>query len=248
MPLTLQSRLLRVIQEREVMRIGSENIIHVDIRIIAATNKNLKQLSKEGKFRSDLYYRLNVLPLTLPPLRERGNDILVLFNHIKEKICAPYELSDDSKEFLLNYNWEGNLRELINCIEYLAYLEKEIIEIEDLKKVLVIEDHALSNNLKDIDSMDYRTFTLKCLYDSRKELKGIGRRNILEKAKESNVFITECNLRKTLNNLANEGLVIIQKTWWNIFDLKRLKRNIRTSKINEELIFLIYPIYIFIIP
>ena len=142
MPLQLQSRLLRVIQEREVMRIGSENIIHVDIRIIAATNKNLKQLSKEGKFRSDLYYRLNVLPLTLPPLRERGNDILVLFNHIKEKICAPYELSDDSKEFLLNYNWEGNLRELINCIEYLAYLEKEIIEIEDLKKVLVIEDHA----------------------------------------------------------------------------------------------------------
>ena len=88
MPLQLQSRLLRVIQEREVMRIGGENIIHVDIRIIAATNKNLRQLSKEGKFRSDLYYRLNVLPLTLPPLRERGNDILVLFNHIKEKIGA----------------------------------------------------------------------------------------------------------------------------------------------------------------
>lgn len=211
MPLQLQSRLLRVIQEREVMRIGSENIIHVDIRIIAATNKNLKQLSKEGKFRSDLYYRLNVLPLTIPPLRERGNDILVLFKHIKEKICATYELSDNSKEFLLSYNWEGNLRELRNCIEYLAYLEKEIINIEDLKKSLASEDYDVLNNLKQIDSLDCRTFTLKCLYNSRKELKGIGRRSILDKAKESNIFITEGDLRKTLSDLANEGLIKIQK-------------------------------------
>lgn len=211
MPLQLQSRLLRVIQEREVMRIGGENIIHVNIRIIAATNKNLKQLVKEGKFRSDLYYRLNVLPLAIPPLRERGNDVLVLFEHIRNQIGATYKLSDKSKNFLLRYNWEGNLRELRNCIEYLAYLEKETIEVNDLNKFLISNDHNVTNNLEDINLMDCRTFILKCLYDSRKELKGIGRRNILDKAREAGVFITESDVRKTLDDLSNEGLVRIQK-------------------------------------
>lgn len=211
MPLQLQSRLLRVIQEREVMRIGGENIIHVNIRIIAATNKNLKQLVKEGRFRSDLYYRLNVLPLTIPPLRERGNDVLVLFEHIRNQIGATYKLSDKSKNFLLRYNWEGNLRELRNCIEYLAYLEKETIEVNDLNKFLISNDHNVTNNLEDVNLMDCRTFILKCLYDSRKELKGIGRRNILYKAREAGVFITESDVRKTLDDLSNEGLVRIQK-------------------------------------
>ena len=214
MPLQLQSRLLRVIQEREVMRIGGENIIHVNIRIIAATNKNLKQLVKEGKFRSDLYYRLNVLPLAIPPLRERGNDVLVLFEHIREQIGATYRLSDKSKNFLLRYNWEGNLRELRNCIEYLAYLEKETIEVNDLNKFLTSNDNTdynMTNNLENVNLMDCRTFILKCLYDSRKELKGIGRRNILDKAREAGVFITESNVRKTLDDLSNKGLVRIQK-------------------------------------
>lgn len=214
MPLQLQSRLLRVIQEREVMRIGGENIIHVNIRIIAATNKNLKELVKKGKFRSDLYYRLNVLPLTIPPLRERENDVLVLFEHMRNQIGATYTLSDKSKNFLLRYNWEGNLRELRNCIEYLAYLEKETIEVNDLNKFLIsndITDHNLANNLEDVNLMDCRTFILKCLYDSRKELKGIGRRNILDKAREAGVFITESDVRKTLDDLSNKGLVKIQK-------------------------------------
>jgi transcriptional regulator with PAS, ATPase and Fis domain len=214
MPLQLQSRLLRVIQEREVMRIGGENIIHVNIRIIAATNKNLKQLVKEGKFRSDLYYRLNVLPLAIPPLRERGNDVLVLFEHIREQIGATYRLSDKSKNFLLRYNWEGNLRELRNCIEYLAYLEKETIEVNDLNKFLTSNDNTdynMTNNLENVNLMDCRTFILKCLYDSRKELKGIGRRNILDKAREAGVFITESDVRKTLDDLSNKGLVRIQK-------------------------------------
>jgi len=211
MPPQLQSKLLRVIQEREVMRIGGESIIHVDIRIIAATNKNLKQLSKEGKFRSDLYYRLNVLPLNIPPLRIREHDILVLFEHIKERTGATYELSNSSKEFLLRYNWEGNLRELQNCIEYLAYLEKDLIELEDLRKLLEDENHDIHDSLDTLKHIDCRTFTLKCLYDSMKELKGIGRRNILDKAKASNVFITESELRKILNDLSNEGLVHIKK-------------------------------------
>lgn len=214
MPLQLQSRLLRVIQEREVMRIGGENIIHVNIRIIAATNKNLKQLVKEGKFRSDLYYRLNVLPLAIPPLRERGNDVLVLFEHIREQISATYRLSDKSKNFLLRYNWEGNLRELRNCIEYLAYLEKETIEVNDLNKFLTSNDNTdynMTNNLENVNLMDCRTFILKCLYDSRKELKGIGRRNILDKARKAGVFITESDVRKTLDDLSNKGLVRIQK-------------------------------------
>lgn len=211
MPLQLQSRLLRVIQEREVMRIGGESIIHVNIRIIAATNKNLKYLVKKCEFRDDLYYRLNVLPLKIPPLRHRGNDILILFDYIKEKIDAEYELSDGAKEFLLSYEWEGNLRELGNCIEYLAYLEKDKIEVKDLKRIFEREDEETSKDIEFDDSIDCRTFILKCLYEGRKELKGIGRRNILDKAKEKGVFMTENEVRKTLNNLLAEELIIVRK-------------------------------------
>lgn len=224
MPLQLQSRLLRVIQERQVMRIGGESIIHVNIRIIAATNKNLKQLVKKGEFRNDLYYRLNVLPLKIPPLRKRGNDILILFEHMKEKIGASYELSDKSKEFLLNYAWEGNLRELGNCMEYLAYLEKETIELEDLKRIFAREDEEASKDLEAADSMDCRTFILKCLYEARKELKGVGRRSILDKAKEQGVFVTETEVRNTLEDLDAEGLVIVKKgRGGTIFTPKGLK-------------------------
>jgi propionate catabolism operon transcriptional regulator len=132
----LQSRLLRVIEEREVMRIGGDHIIPVDIRIIAATNKNLWQKVKDGKFRKDLYYRLNVLELALPPLRERKEDIPELI----KKFLTAYRPSLKKKEIdmvagrhqFLAYDWPGNVRELANVIERFAVLyngEKESIPV-----------------------------------------------------------------------------------------------------------------------
>jgi len=208
LPVQLQSRLLRVIQEREVMRIGGDSIIHVDVRIVAATNKNLKKAMTSGEFRADLYYRLNVLSLKTPPLRERGNDVLLIFEHMRTQTGARYTLSEASKNYLLDYKWNGNLRELKNCIDYLAYLEKNLINIEDLKEHL--SDDDFEQTVECFQSMDYRIFVLKCLYKSRSELKGIGRRKILNIAKEEHVYITESDIRKILNELSDDGFVTIK--------------------------------------
>lgn len=124
MPLHLQPKILRVLQERCFTRIGGKNLITVDVRLIAATNKNLEKMITNGEFREDLYYRLNVIPIMLPPLRERGKDVLLLSNILLEKYClklntSKKQFSDDLKEFFIKYNWPGNIRELENVIEYL---------------------------------------------------------------------------------------------------------------------------------
>lgn len=168
LPLDIQSRLLRVIQEREIMRIGDDKIQSIDIRLICATNKNLKQLVREGKFRQDLYYRINVLRLTLPPLRNRREDIMLLMNfylnrysHDKTKIL---QLADDIKAYLINYPWYGNIRELKNVAEVLAFIYKDGLTLEQVKNILdedidetttAAEENILSipieGNLKDME-------------------------------------------------------------------------------------------------
>lgn len=121
-PLELQSKLLRAIQEQELERLGGNRTIRVDIRFIAATNRNLKQLVDEGKFRSDLYYRLHVFPLTVPPLRERREDIPLLIRYFTQKhakrMNRPIEsIPSAAIEFLTDYEWPGNIRELQNLVE-----------------------------------------------------------------------------------------------------------------------------------
>ena len=116
----IQTRLLRVLQEREVMRVGGDRVIPVDIRVVAATNRKLWDLVKEGKFRSDLYFRLNVLHMELPPLRHRMEDIPVLVDFVLQKIGSRLyfkDFSDNLKNFFLTYSWPGNIRQLENIIE-----------------------------------------------------------------------------------------------------------------------------------
>ncbi|MBU3074728.1 sigma-54 interaction domain-containing protein [Clostridium estertheticum] len=122
MPLHMQVKLLRAIQEKEVEKIGSLGSKKIDIRIIAATNRNLEKSMHEGKFRQDLYYRLNVVTITIPSLRERRDDILLIANHLITKIAEDLNkkivgMSKDSEYFLKNYSWEGNIRELENILE-----------------------------------------------------------------------------------------------------------------------------------
>jgi transcriptional regulator with GAF, ATPase, and Fis domain len=122
LPLELQPKLLRAIQEREVERVGDSKPMKVDIRIVAATNTDLRQLVKEGSFREDLYYRLNVIPVRLPPLRARKEDIPLLVQHFLEKYGEenrkPHlELTPEALDLLLEYDWPGNVRELENVIE-----------------------------------------------------------------------------------------------------------------------------------
>ncbi|WP_457568712.1 sigma-54-dependent transcriptional regulator [Desulfurobacterium sp.] len=138
MPLMAQSKLLRVLEEKAVERIGSVEKIKVNVRVVSATNKNLEKAIEEGKFREDLYYRLNVIPIRVPPLRERGEDVLLLADHFLTKFSADYKrekpsLSEDAKEILLKYSWPGNVRELKNLMERLVILvRKEKIEPDDL--------------------------------------------------------------------------------------------------------------------
>ena len=121
-PLELQSKLLRAIQEQEFERLGGTSTIHVDIRLVAATNRDLKRMVEEGKFRSDLYYRLHVFPLEVPPLRERRQDIPLLIRHFAQKYAQCMKRDIDSVpttaiETLCSYDWPGNIRELQNLVE-----------------------------------------------------------------------------------------------------------------------------------
>lgn len=142
MPLDLQVHLLRVLQEKEVVRLGASKSVPVDVRVIAATNQNLSELIQQGKFRPDLYYRLNVVELHLPPLRERGNDILLLCNHFARLFAEQYGKSvpvidGEVLGFFREYHWPGNIREFKNVMEYaVLFSTDERIRMSDLPNSL----------------------------------------------------------------------------------------------------------------
>ncbi|MGC8928289.1 MAG: sigma-54-dependent transcriptional regulator [Myxococcota bacterium] len=137
-PLNFQVKLLRAIQEREIRRIGSNENIKIDVRIVSATNKDLNQLIKEGKFREDLYYRLNVIEIDLPPLRERREDILILATHFLKRFSTQQNkvikgFAPETIIALENYNWPGNIRELENAIERSVVMTRsDVIKFQDL--------------------------------------------------------------------------------------------------------------------
>lgn len=130
LPLSTQVRLLRVLETGEFIRVGSSKVLKTDVRIIAATNIDTPQAIKNGKFREDLYYRLNTVPINIPPLRDRGNDILMLFRKFASDFAENYRmpaisLSAEAKQVMLNYEWPGNVRQLKNLTEQLSIIEKE---------------------------------------------------------------------------------------------------------------------------
>ena len=138
MPYSLQAKLLRALQEQEIRRLGSSKSIKINIRVISATNANLEEKIKNGEFREDLYYRLNTIPLYIPPLRERTEEILGIANSMLEKFCHKYgfelkTLSEEAQNKLLSYKWPGNIRELISVIERAVILsENNEIKKEEL--------------------------------------------------------------------------------------------------------------------
>lgn len=142
LPLEAQARLLRVLQEGEIRRVGSTQSRKVDVRLIAATHRNLKALARTGQFREDLFYRLNVIQLKLPPLRDRGNDIVGLTDTLLTKISAKLgnpkaQITEDALKAIRSYNWPGNVRELENAIE---------------RGAILCDDNIISADLLDIDS------------------------------------------------------------------------------------------------
>jgi two-component system response regulator PilR (NtrC family) len=137
MPLSMQVKLLRVLQERKVRPVGAHDETPIDTRVIAATNRDLAAMSRDNNFREDLYYRISVIPIELPPLRERRDDIAVLVNHFVTKYCQQtgrhLSISDGALRLLENYDWPGNVRELENTVERAVALERsDAIQAERL--------------------------------------------------------------------------------------------------------------------
>jgi DNA-binding NtrC family response regulator len=181
MSLPLQAKLLRALQEHEVERVGESKPFKVDIRVVAATNVDLKKLVKDGSFREDLFYRLNVIPITLPPLRDRREDVPLLAQHFAMKSCsengvALKPIAQDTMRMLMNYNWPGNVRQFENAIEHAIALSLTASEIgpaalpaevragsEEIasSSVMTIPEEGI--NFTSVVSQLERSLILKCL-------------------------------------------------------------------------------------
>jgi transcriptional regulator with PAS, ATPase and Fis domain len=178
LPLTTQVRLLRVLETGEFIRVGSSKPIKTDVRVVAATNENMLQAIQKGKFREDLFYRLSTVPISLPPLRSRKDDIHLLFRKFSVDFSEKYRmpairLTDDAIHMLINYNWPGNIRQLKNITEQISVIESErTISGELLQSYL--PDYTASNlpvlASKEKEDFSERDLLYKVLFDMKKDL------------------------------------------------------------------------------
>ncbi|MGC2873412.1 sigma-54 interaction domain-containing protein [Ihubacter sp. mB4P-1] len=195
----LQTRLLRTIQERQVMKVGSERVIDIDIRLITATNKNLEAAVREGEFRSDLFFRLNVLPIVLPPLRNRKDDIIVLLQHFLGNDFK--NITNEEKNILLRYDWPGNIRELENISTY-------------YKTLSALPEYVLQQSAPDnvyAKKANIRPTVLEIIGQNTEISHGIGRNALLQQLEKRNLRISDGNLRTLLSKLEEDGLITISK-------------------------------------
>lgn len=201
LPLNMQVKLLRVLQDREIEKIGSNISEPVDVRVIAATNKNLEEMVENGQFRADLYYRLNVVTINIPPLRERKEDIPILAEYLVDKIVREENISEKkvSKktiEYLKRYDWPGNVRELENILERaINFLgEEEIIEPKHLPvKITDEQDYGNIGNLKEIMEEKEKKIIIDSLIHTKgnktmaAEILNISRTSLYEKMKKYSI-------------------------------------------------------------
>lgn len=161
MPISMQTKLLRVLQEKKIKPVGSDKSINVDFRLVSATNKNLEELIKKGAFREDLYYRLNVVNINIPPLRKRKEDIPLFIEYFLKEICGENNVSlpiieEDALNELLNYSWPGNVRELRNIMQYLVVLSQDGVVSKDLLPDSILK----GKDIVGITSFESDTFDL----------------------------------------------------------------------------------------
>mgnify|MGYP000906733001 FL=1 len=201
LPLYLQSKLLRVLQEDTIHRLGSTNFTPVNVRVIAATNKDLEEMVKNSTFREDLYYRLNVIPMHIPPLKKRREDIEILALHFVEKYSNRlnkniYSISKEALSVLSSHNWPGNVRELENAIEYAVNMEeKNIIRLENLPNKFRNESVDRNPEKSSFAHLEYnliKSILDRCGWDVKGKEKaaeelGISLRTLYRKLKEANM-------------------------------------------------------------
>lgn len=212
MTIETQTKLLRVLEEKEFMRLGSGEIISIDVRIMAATNKDLRELINEGLFRLDLYYRLNTYMLKIPPLRNRKGDIEYLIRmFIEEESKAPVSIDEDVINFLVNCNWYGNVRELKNCIEYMVTISKGSINMSHIPDYIMEEHWELNKNLIPRRDVLYELNGMEkdiALVIMREICNtSCGRRKIYEILRKTYPGLTEYKLRMIINILVEKNLI-----------------------------------------
>lgn len=214
---SLQSRILRVLQEKEVTRIGGDSVISVDVRIISASNKRLLDLVRQNRFRPDLYYRLNVLSLEIPPLCERAEDIPLLISDFQSKMHTSFSLSPEAMEFLSQYPWRGNIRELGNFVERISYLGTTSISLEVAKSQLDDwpEDSAADRGTPleqfiraDQSRLEQYAAILSLLLQSGQS--GCGRAGISQGLRQMGLPLSEQQVRSSLQVLQRYHFVAIQ--------------------------------------
>lgn len=203
-PLNLQARLLRALQENEIMRIGGDSIINLDVRIIAASNKDLFNMVEQGTFRDDLFYRLNVFQINIPPLREHKSDIGILIKYFFDEFGDIREIDSNFNEFCKNYGWHGNVRELRNTIEYMLKVSTDSLKIENLPNYLKKKESLSFNSVQNIEKIILDIIKTR----SDKNL-GTGRRSIYEEFCKNYYKISEKEIRNIIKKLEDDGCIIV---------------------------------------
>lgn len=218
MPLGTQARLLRVLETGEFIRVGSSKVQKTDVRIIAASNKDLLELVNNGRFRQDLYYRLNTVPIRVPALHDRKDDIVLLFRKFATDFAekyktAPVQLDDDAKNLLITYSWPGNVRELKNIAEQISVLSQDKqVSSRELTKFL--PEHPASrlpvlahtNGQGNHEFANEREILYKLFFDMKKDVTEL-KRMFLEILQNPNVVVQNQNLLNQLKELKPQELM-----------------------------------------
>ena len=205
----VQSKLLRVLQEKELERIGGRNTIKIDVRIIAATNRNLYMEVAAGRFRIDLYYRLNVFPILMPPLRERKEDIPLLVDHFLQQAAGvsghkAKKFSPEAMTQLINYNWPGNIRELQNLVEREVLMNgSAIITTVDLPEEELVVEKPKKLTEQDIEANEKEKIE-SVLKKTNGKISGSGGAALL-------LNMTPAVLTSKMKNLVSSGSIIFSK-------------------------------------
>ena len=215
LPLATQARLLRVLETGEYIRVGGQEIRKTDVRIVAATNVNMQKAVSEGKFREDLYYRLNTIPIQMPPLRDRGEDIVLLFRLFAMQMAEKYHLpkitlTDEARQILLQYKWPGNVRQLKNITEQMSVLsEKREIDAETLLHfILRDQDSTQLATIQSGGSHSYeseREILYKILYELRGNVSDLRRdlNNVRKQLEESRQLNGVSGFQPTPSTVSN---------------------------------------------
>ena len=206
LPLATQARLLRVLETGEYIRVGGTKVMKTDVRIVAATNVNMQKAISEGRFREDLYYRLNTIPIQMPPLRERGEDIILLFRLFAMQMAEKYRLpritlTEDAKQIMLHYKWPGNVRQLKNITEQMSVLSQERVITPELLREFIPQDteSTMLTTISHGGSHSYeneREILYKILYELRGNVSDLKRdmnslRKQLDEARERQLFSSQ---------------------------------------------------------